>query len=139
MRTMPYFHTWEQHGLLREFAGHVTSAEIARAVIESHEASAFDEYRYVINDFRAACSIKLDAEVMDEVAAMDRAAYLTNPRVRVAVVQGPQTVMDTVAAYSASHLSPYPLQVFQDMESARRWACAPLVTTAQSAGTHRDK
>ena len=104
---MSYLHTWEQHGLLREFSGHVTSAEIALAVMESHASAAFDDYRYVINDFRAVLTIELDAEVMDEVAAVDRAAYLSNPHVRVAIVEGPPAVMDTVAAYSASHMSPY--------------------------------
>jgi len=133
---MPYQHTWEQHGLLREFSGHVTSTEIEQAVLESHAAQVFDEYRYVINDFRAARSIELDKEVMDEVAAMDGAAYLSNPRVRVAVVEGPQAVMNAVAAYSASHLSPYPLQVFQDMEAARRWAYAPLAPPAHDTGLH---
>ncbi len=121
---MPYLHTWEQHGLLREFSGHVTSAEIARAVLESHAAPTFDDYRYVINDFRAVVAIELDAEVMEEVAAMDRAAYLSNPRVRIAVVEGPPSVVDTVAAYSASHMSPYPLRVFRDIASARSWARA---------------
>jgi len=133
---MPYQHTWEQHGLLREFSGHVTSAEIAQAVLESHAAQVFDEYRYVINDFRAALSIDLDKEVMDEVAAMDGAAYLSNPHVRVAVVEGPQAVMKVIAAYSASQLSPYPLQVFQDIEAARRWAHAPLAPPAHGTGLH---
>ncbi len=120
---MPYLHTWETHGLLRTFSGHVTSAEIARAVLESHAAPAFDDYRYVINDFGAVLAIELDAEVMDEVAAMDRAAYLSNPHVRVAVVEGPPAVMDTAAAYSASRMSPYPLRIFEDTVSARSWAC----------------
>ena len=123
---MPFVHYWEPQGLLREFSGHVTSEEILRAVLESPAASSFDEYRYVINDFRRVTSIELDQATMDEVAAFDGAAYRSNPRVRVAVVPGPAAVMDTIAAYSASGMSPYAIEVFESVDAARAWGLTSL-------------
>lgn len=116
---MPFIHHWEPRGLLREFYGHVTSEEIKRAVVESHAAPTFDEYRYVINDFRRVISIELDRATMDEVAAFDSAAYRSNPWVRVAVVPGPTAVMETISAYSASGISPYVIEVFDSLDAAR--------------------
>ena len=119
---MPFVHHWEPYGLLREFHGHVTSEEILRAVLESHAAPSFDDYRYVINDFRRVTSIELDQTTMDEVAAFDAAAYRSNSRVRVAVVPGLPEVMDTVAAYSASGMSPFVIAVCNSVDAARDWA-----------------
>ena len=117
---MAYTLTWEPHGILRTFRGRVSAIEFSRAQGEMYGDPRFEAARYALIDFTAATELVVSQADAEEITASNRGAYLTNPKLRVAVATTDarmQALLQRMADISA-----YPLRVFPTLAEARRWA-----------------
>lgn len=119
---MGYAIIWEPPaGVIKRYYGEVTGDELLESVLQTEGDLRFDVYRYVINDFTDCTALSVSEDVLEEIAAIDKAAYHLNPRIGIAIVAThPQTVA-AAEAYVNSPLRLYPTQIFSSMEEARRW------------------
>jgi hypothetical protein len=83
---MPVDLKWEARGVVRQFSGFVSAEEFVASAhrIECHPD--FDRFDYLIDDFTAARGNGIDAEALEEVAAIGFGARSSNNALRVVVV-----------------------------------------------------
>ena len=81
----------------------------------------FDDLRYVINDFLEVVSFSVTEENVLAISAIDAAAAITNPNIKIAVVAIDQQVRALAELYAASPWNAYPTKVFADIAAARAW------------------
>jgi hypothetical protein len=118
---MPFHSAWEKHGVYIHYTGQTSDLEVAK-VAETVEADhRFAHVRYVIHDFLECVSVTHSPQVIEEVAAIDGAASLTNPRTIIAVVHDREDVSAMVKAYLRAELSKFTLREFASLVLARRW------------------
>ena len=99
---MPFTIAWEPSGTYTRFTGEVAGEEIIAHSGELQGDARFDTIRYVIADFlEAEVSITLDQ--VREIAAIDAIAARSNPRIRVGIVSGGETMDAGGALYKAEH------------------------------------
>jgi hypothetical protein len=117
---------WEPpSGVLKQHYGAVTGEEILQAVVEVEGNARFDELRYVINDLSRCTEFSVDREYVDLVAAIDRAASLTNRNIRIAIVAADPAIVDMAAHFAESPVNVYPTRLFATLEDARTWVGRP--------------
>ncbi len=119
---MPYENVWEQQGVYRKYRGLVTGKEILKAAEEVEGDSRFDHIRYVINDFLAVTEQRISPKEIRIIAAIDKAAALSNPDIMVAIVATEQAIQEMAALYCDLSIdSPYPTRMFTGLDEAREW------------------
>lgn len=126
---MSYQIEWEPRGVLLRFFDEVPSSELMRAHEALHGDSRFDDAHYLIQDFTQARRVNLDEEDMRCRAYIDRVASTYNRRLRMAHVALDDQLRRGLKAYIgwAQELGiPWPMQLCQRDEEARRWADGPL-------------
>lgn len=123
---------WEIRGAYKRFRGHVTDEELLQSSILVEGDSRFDSLRYVINDFLAVESYSVSEAKVRIVSAIDAAAALSNPHIRIAIVATDQQIHALAELYVASPLNAYPTQIFGDIEDARAWLAVPSVLSVVS-------
>lgn len=97
---MSYENIWEKGGVYRKYSNHVTGEEVFQAVQDVYGHAQFDSIHYVINDF-------LDVTNHDEVshkdlkslAAIDKAAAISNPNIKIAIVATLSTIQKMASTY----------------------------------------
>lgn len=119
---MPYKTTWESHGLLTEWRGHSTNAEMVEMQEKVHCHPNFDAVRYSIHDFSECESFAPNNCDTEFSAAIDGAASRTSKTLRIAIVAANAEVSEMVNRYVDSGLSPYPVKFFASLQEARAWA-----------------
>lgn len=118
---MPYRYQIEARGVFVRWTGRVTGAEMLVYIADIHAHERLDEFRYELHDFSGCSSVDLSGDHVETIAALDAAAALTNPDMKIAVVSGDPVIADGVAQYIRSGYSPYPMELFPQVEAARRW------------------
>ena len=118
---MSYEILWEPRGTVKRFYGHVTDGQLMQSVIDIEGDHRFDTLRYVINDFLAVASFAVSAANVRVIAAIDAAAALTNPNIKVAIVATDAQVHELAAVYASAPTKPYPTAIFPDIAAARNW------------------
>lgn len=119
---MPYENSWEQHGVYRAFSGKVTGKELLQSIQQVEADKRFDTIKYVINNFLEVTEIDVSSRDIKVIAAIDAAAALSNPDIKIAqVATNPQIEKLNEIYSSISGQSPYPTKVFNNVEDARRW------------------
>jgi hypothetical protein len=114
---------WEARGLYRRYYGRVTDAELMESTVITEASPQFDELRYTILDaLEVQELIVSNPSFIAELAAIDSAAALTNPHIKVAVVTQSPEIGRLVELYKADPLCPFPTQVFGTLAEARKWA-----------------
>jgi hypothetical protein len=122
---MGYEIVWQSRGVIKRYFGHVTSAELLQAVVDTESDGRFDDLRWVINDFLDATSFEVDEQVIQDIAVADKGASMSNVDIKVAIVA---TAPDIVAAgnqYANSPLNAYPTRIFATLAAARAWLGLP--------------
>lgn len=112
---------WEDRGASKRFFGHVTDEELMQSVVEVEGDPRFDELRYVINDFLGVDSFAVSAANVHTISAIDGAAALTNPNIRIAIVATDAQILALAKLYAASPWNVYPTGIFPDSATARAW------------------
>lgn len=119
---MPYSTEWEARGVVWRFWGIVTGEELLRSNHEIYGDSRFDEISYQIVDLTRVDAFAVTEDDMLVMAASDRAAALSNSRIRVAVAAKDANVKRLSGVYeSASIRSPWVQRIFESVEDARQW------------------
>ncbi len=124
---MPYEMLWEARGLHRRYFGRTSDQEIFDSVIATESSARFDELRYILLDFLEVEEVAVsNPAFVKEIAAIDSAAALTNPHIKLAVVTAGPEIRKLAEAYAGQPLCAYPVEVFSSLAEARDWAKIPL-------------
>ena len=120
---MPFENVWEENGVYRKYHDHVSGKEILQAMEDVHGHKLFDSIRYVVNDFLNVTECELTASDVVTLAALDRAAALSNPHIKIAIVATEPTIQMFANLYGdLMESSPYTSKVFTDLDEAKIWA-----------------
>ena len=112
---------WEQQRVSVVYSGHCTEAEVLDVVIKLQSDYRFDALRHALHDFRRCESMSASSEALEELAARNRGAAVSNSRLRIAVIADRPDVHAMLDRFASIGLSPYPLLSFADAESANGW------------------
>ena len=115
---------WENKGVLKRLSDHVSAEEFVRSVEAIQADPRFDDIRYVINDFSQVSSHELDADLLQELAAIQYGAQASNPQVRAVYVGlGGDPVLAQLlqAILISSQPSIYRVTLFDTLPQARDW------------------
>ncbi len=119
---MPYDITWEPGGVVWTFHGNVTASEALRSNEDIYGDSRFDSLSYQIANFLGAQKIDFGESTIAQVAALDRAAAHSNPRIKVALVTNLEYMTLLADLYKVnSEKSPWSVAIFGKLEDAREW------------------
>jgi hypothetical protein len=118
---MPYESIWEKSGLFTRWWGQASSAELHQMQEKAHAHPNFDLIRYSLHDFSECERFSYSQDDVAYSAAIDSAASLTNPQVKIAIVAANEEVVEAVREYLKAKMSPYPLRFFNSVEEARAW------------------
>lgn len=123
---MAYEIIWESpSGVVKRHFGHVTGGDLRAAVEATESDPRFNGLRYVINDFLDCRSLAVADPEVEEIAAIDNAAALSNNRIRIAVVATLPEVIAVARVYAHDPLTPYETRICDTMAAARDWLGAP--------------
>lgn len=123
---MPFNNSWEESGIYRKYSGSVTGEDILQAIDETVADHRYDKVRYIINDFLKISGKQVTHEDIELIAAMDYAASLTNPYIRLAIVTIDPEIEQMLAAYhQAASPAPFETALFADLAQSRQWAEQP--------------
>lgn len=118
---MAYKVYWKKQGVLTEWLNQSTSKELISLQKEVQSNQRFDSLRYSIHDYRNCDQIIVDPDDMDEAAALDSAAALTNQKIVVALIATHPKVVEMMGGYLRLELSPFPIKLFTDTSKALKW------------------
>lgn len=118
---MGYEVLWEPRGVVKRFHGHVSREDMLEPVIRIAADMRFDTLRYVINDLLDVRSIDFTAADVTEIAALDMAGSLSNPRIVVAVVATLPAILELVPVYAEPGTHGFPTACFATVAEARHW------------------
>jgi len=130
---MGYEIIWEPRGVVKRFFGEVTSDDMLKSVADSEGDSRFDELRFVINDFLDITAVSSSHHDVEEIAAIDSIAAVTNPRIKVAIVTTSPVVKEMAEGYINSPLNHYPTKIFQTLAEGRQWIAQTPTPTKPAA------
>lgn len=130
---MGYELIWEPRGVLKRFYGQVTDSDIAGSVARIHGDRRFDTLRYVINDYLDGTGHQIPLHAVEEIAAIDDAAAISNPHIRVALVAATPDFIELANQYAGATMKIYPTRIFSSLDEARSWLNA-RVSPAESIG-----
>lgn len=130
---MGYELIWEPRGVLKRFFGQVTDSDISGSVARVNGDRRFDMLRYVINDFLDGTGHQVPLDAVEEIAAIDDAASISNPHIRVALVAATPDFIELANQYAGSTLKIYPTRIFSSLDEARIWL-DPRSSPAESLG-----
>lgn len=125
LTVMPYEIVWEPKGVYRRYFGRSDGAELTQSILDVEGDQRFDELRYVINDMLDSDEILLSSNTMTEISAVDGAAELSNPNIRIAIVADKPAILAVAHAYATAGLHTYPTRIFSNLADARAWLAQP--------------
>lgn len=119
---MPYAMSWKTGGVIWRFHGVVTSEDVIQSNLAIYGDSRFDNLRYQVVDLSTIEQFSVTSDALDEIAAMNRAASLSNPRLVVAVAATGEEALKLAEIYeSAMSKSSWKVRVFRSVKDAEDW------------------
>ena len=119
---MPYVSNWEENGVYCTFVGKVTGTELIQCNNDIYGDKRFDDIRYQLFDMLSVTEIAITDEGILMVAACDKAAALTNPAVKCALVATNEIIHAFSRLYQKGiKKSPWEGRSFYDVSKAREW------------------
>jgi hypothetical protein len=118
---MAYETTWDSRGVVLSFSGQVSFDDIWSATNGYQGDFRFDSLYYVIADYLRVTACNATLTEMDYLWALDRAAGLSNPRIKQAIVATCPTVISLARHYITQEIRAFPTEVFTQLDDARRW------------------
>lgn len=126
---MPHTLDWEgPFGVLKQFSGFVTVAEFLDSAAELHEDPRFDQLHYVINDYSAVTGFDVGEKPVEELAALNIGASLSNPKLRIALVTTDERIKALIGLFTSPDLRSFPTRVFATLPEARAWLASEPYT-----------
>ena len=119
---MAYKLIWEEKGVTANFKGTVNDLELSEIVSKFYSHEKFDFIRYLLISFIGVEKFNITSEALEEVGAMDYAAALSNPDIKVAVVSDNDAILDMFSSYvKAAQGSTWSIRYFGSTNEARKW------------------
>lgn len=121
---MPYKTTWNQNGILWQFSGYVTAAEIEKANIEFYSDERSDNATCQIIDATRVTEIEWNDIKIKEMAAKDKGASLLLPKMKVAYISNNSTIHEVLKKYieiSRRLNSNWEFKGFSNQDEAFTW------------------
>lgn len=119
---MSYKNIWEEHGVYRKYNDKVTGKEIRQAIEEVEGNVRFELVRYVISDFLEVTEQNVTPRDIEIFAAIDKAASITNPDIKVAIVATDEAIQSMASMYINLAIDiPFNCKIFTDLDEAREW------------------
>jgi len=113
---------WGNSGVRAEFNGVITENDLKAAVSEFHGSSRFDSINYLLIDLTGVDSLNATNLDLLSIGAMDSAAALTKPRVKVALVAIKPSIVDLLLSYEKGiEGSTWLYQSFSEINEAQQW------------------
>jgi hypothetical protein len=103
------------------YSGQTSDQEVARFAREGQADERFMDLRYVLHDFLKCTGATFSTQRTRELSAIDSAAAVSNPRIRIAVVTDREDVLAMVHAYLEAGFPGFELRVFASVPAARAW------------------
>lgn len=120
---MSYENIWENGGVYRRYSNYITGQEIIQSNQEVHGHAQFDSINYVINDLLNVTEHNVSHNEIKRIVAIDKAAALTNPNIKVAIITVIPTIQELASMYSdLINQTPFSCKVFESIDEAREWA-----------------
>ena len=98
-----------------------TGEELLAFVTELHANPHFDSVKYSLHDFTACKGATYSLDSIEIVAALDGAAGMSNPQIKVGIATERADVQAMVKAYMGSEMSRYPVRIFPTIKEMRNW------------------
>lgn len=124
---MPYTTIWHERGIVWQFTGHVTAADIERANDEFFRDARSDDIRYQIVDMRDVDTVEWAERDIKATAAYDKGAEATLKDVRLAYITDDDGIRGLIEKYveiSRRLNSSWRFKGFEDADAALEWAGA---------------
>jgi hypothetical protein len=119
---MAYTTEWETQGVLWRYSGIVDGTELINSNLDIYGDERFDQMKYQIVDLTRVSAFNVTRDEMLKIAAYDRAASLSNPFVKVAVVAKITAIKALTVLYDAENIkSPWETRIFDTVDQARAW------------------
>jgi hypothetical protein len=118
---LPYQTIWERAGIYVTYSGQTSDEEVARFAQEGQADERFMDLRYVLHDFQKCTGATFSTQRIRELAAIDSAAAVSNPRIKIAVVTDREDLLAMVRAYLEARFPGFELRVFASVPAARAW------------------
>jgi hypothetical protein len=119
---MPFQIHWVPKGVIWDYEGEITPSDILASNESVYGDARFDALRFEIANFLSVSPAKFSPKDVRLIAAMDRAAALTNPSVRVALVAVDSNVRDLLTVYCEGlNGSPWQAKVVSSLVEAACW------------------
>ncbi len=116
---MPFTISWEPGVAVKAFTGHVTGAEVRKALVQLQSHAGCDTLQFSVNDFTQVESFEVSESDLVDFAALSIGARAFNSRVRVLVVSARQEVLHLVDIYK--QMGNGQVLTMATMEHARAW------------------
>ncbi len=119
---MPYHTHWTEHGVEWRYFGHVTAAETRRADTEFYGDARADAAIYQIVDLREVEELDFPPGDQKLTAAIDGAASVSTPAVRVAFIVPDGRFDEALKIYlDLINRTSWSARTFTEPEAARSW------------------
>ena len=119
---MNYKTTWTTKGVIITFSDVVACEELFQAVDEINSDPRFDEIRYQIRDYTKITEFNVDVECVTKIAAWDKAAAMSNPNMKIAIVTTDSVMQILSSLYLAEiFMSHWEGKIFNTMDEAQQW------------------
>lgn len=118
---MPFEISWEPRGVYRRYFGQLSGHDLVASFSATHDDERFERLRYNINDFLGVEGLDLDESVLVHVAAVTHGAFVSNPKIKAAVVITQPELLAALAKFRQLGGSPYTLGVFETLAAARQF------------------
>lgn len=121
---MPYRITWEDQGLYSRFWGKVDLGQIMRMMDVIGADERFDAIHYVLSDYLDVTEFSLTTKQIDEIVALDIAQSYSNARYYSLGIAKDEKIRRLLEYWTAVHMNPERVGVFESLEQARAWIAA---------------
>jgi hypothetical protein len=118
---VPFELTWEPRGVYRRYFGRLSGHDLVASFSATHDDERFDRLRYNINDFLGVEGLTIQEDVLVHVAAVTHGAFVSNPKITVALVVTQPELIAALAQFQQLGGSPYALGVFETVAAARQF------------------
>lgn len=118
---MPYTVRWEPLGVYKEFSGVVTGAELLASVKEVANDFRFYDIQYEVSDYLDAERTEFTQEALNEVRAVRIGSFMSNPRIKVALVTLDPEIQQRMETTIASRLTLHQTRLFSALDEANQW------------------
>ncbi|MDH5600196.1 MAG: hypothetical protein OEY78_02710 [Gammaproteobacteria bacterium] len=118
---MPNILTWEKNGLYWKYTDKITGEELLDASTIVYDDPRFSDIKYKLVDFIDVKIAEVDKEDIIRLACQHRAAVLSNPCVKNAIVidsKSNKLANKFVELFKGSN---WEVQLFQNIDEANEW------------------